>query len=109
MTSAAVKRLAESATITRLALAALLAAVLFGMATVRKSDQITNAVPRREFLDTTHAIREDVSTAASRAEAAARQATSVSCYIAKYPAGLCDEFLPRPAQAGSTRPARRQP
>lgn len=105
----ALRQILDSTALVRIALGALTAAALLGAAAIRKADQVTNAVPRPEFLDTAKAIRQDVSTAAVRAEAAARQATSVSCYIAKYPAGLCDDFIPRPAQAGSAAPTSRTP
>ena len=59
--------------------------------TVRTSDRIRTAVPAREFQDTTLALRRDIRAIAIEAKEAAVRTTSISCYIAKYPAGLCDD------------------
>lgn len=103
------RQVLDSATLVRITLGALAAAALLGAAAIRKADQVTNAVPRHEFLDTARALRTDVQGAMGRAEAASRTAAAVACYQAKYPAGLCEDYVPRPLQAGSTSPARRTP
>lgn len=81
-----------------------LAALIVG-ATVfvtRKLDAASGAVPRAEFHDTTRALRNDLTAATTDARDAAQQSTAVSCYIAKYPVGLCDK-VPRATQAGTPR------
>ena len=66
---------------------------------VRKVDAADGAVQRSEFHDTTRALRADLTNAATEAKNAAEGARAVSCYIAKYPAGLCEGVT----QAGRQR------
>ena len=98
-------------------LLALVAAV--GVFVLRQQDKIEGAMQRgefrtvraeiiTEFRDTTRAIREDIravgaaaeaanraaETANRTAESAAKKSNAISCYTAKYPAGLCDD-VPR--------------
>src|SRR5690349_14461265 len=61
---------------------------------LRTSDLIFSALPVRQFYDTTAALRRDISIVAREAKEAGDRSTAVSCYIAKYPAGLC-ENVPR--------------
>lgn len=69
---------------------------------VRTGDHILSAVPRREFTDTTAALRRDMTKIATDAKEAGERSTSIGCYIARYPAGLCDN-VPRAAQPGRAR------
>lgn len=75
---------------------------------VRKNDLIAGAVQRPEFTDTTAAIRRDLTVVGNDAKVAAERAQSVSCYMAKYPAGLCDNVTrPGVQQAGTSSRAKR--
>lgn len=83
-------------------LALVVISVAFGL---RKNEKIDGAVQKKEFADTTSALRRDMATialsaerAALSAEAAGKQSNKVLCYLAKYPLGLCDE-----ARQSSTR------
>lgn len=59
-------------------------------------------VQQREFQDTVKAIRNDLLSTAGDAKTAAQNAQAVSCWLARYPAGLCDN-VPRAMQAGEPR------
>lgn len=61
-----------------------------------------SAVPQAVFLDTTAAIRQDLIGVAKDARDAAQSNRAISCYMAKYPIGLCDDVV-RPQQAGRPR------
>jgi hypothetical protein len=58
---------------------------------VRTNDRIRTAVPERAFHDTTAALRRDLKAIAFETKQASDRATSIGCYIARYPAGLCDD------------------
>ena len=69
---------------------------------IRTSDLILGAVPMRAFSDTTAALRRDITIIAREAREAGDRSTAVSCYIARYPAGLC-ENVPRAIQPRTSR------
>lgn len=68
----------------------------FGLSVWKKAERVEHAVQDREFYDTTRAIRSDLATALRDARAAIDRSTSISCFNAGYPAGLCDD-VQRPA------------
>lgn len=62
----------------------------------------SHPVQQAEFRDTVKSIRTDIQSIAVDAKSASQKSQAVSCYLARYPAGLCDD-VPRAMQAGAPR------
>lgn len=107
--NAKLRSLGERISLTRVAVAALVAASAFGALTAQKSAKIDGAVQQQEFYDTAKAIR-----SAQREEegrrirtdstmlAILRRLDQSDCEKRGYPLPWCRDYLPSATQAGST-------
>lgn len=97
-----VRKTAEGIELTGRALGGMMALIALTSGFIAFIARTSHPVQQREFVDTVRAIRGDIQSIAVDAKSASQKSQAVSCYLARYPAGLCDD-VPRAMQAGAAR------